>query len=78
MGEELCLPMAEDHRLRVLDNRVLRPKVAHTRTSPACESSSGSLAREPGSDIFHSMNAMCSGKKERIEKGGKCGLRSGC
>jgi len=24
------------------------------------------------------MNAVCSGEKERIEKGGKCGLRSGC
>jgi hypothetical protein len=28
-------------------------KGAHTRTSQACESSSGSLTREPGSDIFH-------------------------
>ena len=45
MGEELCLPMAEEHMLRVLDKRVLRPKGVHTRTSPARESASGSLSR---------------------------------
>ena len=34
-----------------------KTKSAHTRTSLACESASGSLTREPGSDLFHHTRA---------------------
>ena len=38
------------HKILPIDSS---SKGAHTRTSPAHESASGSLTQEPGSDIFH-------------------------